>query len=29
MSAGKSKTSERAVVPDYLQDLYTKASEIG
>ena len=29
MSAGKSKTSERAVVPDYLQDLYTKVSETG
>ena len=29
MSAGKSKTSERAVVPDYLLDLYTKASEVG
>ena len=29
MSAGKSKTSERAVVPDYLQDLYTTASEKG
>lgn len=29
MSAGKSKTSERAVVPDYLLDLYTKASDVG
>ena len=29
MSAGKSKTSERAVVPDYLQELYTTASEKG
>lgn len=29
MSAGKSKTSERAVVPQYLLDLYTKASEVG
>lgn len=29
MSAGKSKTSERAFVPDYLKDLYTTASEKG
>ena len=29
MSAGKSKTSERAVVPQYLLDLYTRASDIG
>ena len=29
MSAGKSKTSERAYVPPYLQDLYTKVSEKG
>lgn len=29
MSAGKSKTSERTFVPDYLKDLYTTASEKG
>jgi len=29
MSASKSKTKERAFVPDYLKDLYTKASETG
>ena len=29
MSAGKSKTSERAFVPDYLLDPYKKLSEIG
>jgi hypothetical protein len=29
MSAGKSKTSERAFVPDYLLDLYTTASKKG
>ena len=29
MSATKGKTTQRAVVPDYLQDLYTKVSETG
>ena len=29
MSAGKSKTSERAYVPPFLQDLYTKVSQKG
>ena len=29
MSATKGKTTQRAAVPDYLQDLYTKVSETG
>ena len=29
MSASKSKTSERAYVPDFLQGLYSKISETG